>query len=507
VRVAASVVVLVALAAFVPLLFLAIRASRRAKAAGETANGPPPARPRGQVTGLAAVGVAVVVIAVAAGVAVDPSALAGVRTVAAAAGGAGDVAATGETTTVRVQAANMRFTPDVIEVPAGNRLVIEVTNTDPATVHDLVLASGPDSGRLAPGESATVDAGVIGGDVDGWCSVVGHRQMGMTLTITATGAPQASAPAGHEGHGSHATGTAAAGDAADDLDFAATPGAGFTAHDPVLPPLTSERVHRLTLRVSEVEREVAVGVRQRLWTFNGTAPGPVLRGRVGDTFDVTLRNDASMGHSVDFHAGVYAPDEAMRTVAPGDSIRFSFKATRAGIWMYHCSTMPMSLHIANGMFGAVIIDPPGLAPVAQEYVVVQSELYLGAQGGTADPAKVAAGQPDAVVFNGFANQYDHDPLTATTGDHVRIWVLDAGLNRATSFHLVGGQLDTVFKEGAYLLRQGQAGSVGGAQALDLEPGQGGFVELTAGPAGHYPFVSHLMVDAERGAHGVLAVSP
>jgi nitrite reductase (NO-forming) len=197
----------------------------------------------------------------------------------------------------------------------------------------------------------------------------------------------------------------------------------------------------------------------------------------------------------------------MRTVAPGESIRFSFKATRAGIWMYHCSTMPMSLHIANGMFGAVIIDPPGLAPVAQEYVVVQSELYLGAQGGTADPTKIAAEQPDAVVFNGFANQYDHDPLTATTGDHVRIWVLDAGLNRATSFHLVGGQLDTVFKEGAYLLRQGQAGSVGGAQALDLEPGQGGFVELTAGPAGHYPFVSHLMVDAERGAHGVLAVSP
>jgi nitrite reductase (NO-forming) len=503
VRVAASVVVLVALAACVPLLFLAIRASRRAKAAGETANGPPPARPRGQVTGLAAVGVAVVVIAVAAGVAVDPSALAGVRTVAAA-GGAGDVAATGETTTVRVQAANMRFTPDVIEVPAGNRLVIEVTNTDPATVHDLVLASGPDSGRLAPGESATVDAGVIGGDVDGWCSVVGHRQMGMTLTITATGAPQASAPAGHEGHGSHATGTAAAGDAADDLDFAATPGAGFTAHDPVLPPLTSERVHRLTLRVSEVEREVAPGVTQRLWTYGGTAPGPVLHGRVGDRFEVTLVNDGTIGHSIDFHAGALAPDEPMRTIAPGESLVYRFTATRAGVWMYHCSTMPMSAHIANGMFGAVVIEPSDLPAVARSYLLVQSELYLGPQGGTVDETKLAEERPDAVVFNGYANQYDARPLTARVGERVRIWVLDAGPNRATSFHVVGGQFDTVYAEGSYLLGGGvDGGGDGGSQALALAPAQGGFVELAFPEAGSYPFVSHVMIDAERGAHGVV----
>jgi len=287
----------------------------------------------------------------------------------------------------------------------------------------------------------------------------------------------------------------------------AEPPAAFRARDARTEPYRGPTTHHVELTAQEVEREVAVGVRQRLWTFNGTAPGPVLRGRVGDTFDVTLRNDGSMGHSVDFHAGVYAPDDAMRTVAPGESIRFSFKATRAGIWMYHCSTMPMSLHLANGMFGAVIIDPPGLAPVDDEYVVVQSELYLGVQGGTADPAKIAAERPDAVVFNGFANQYDHRPLTATTGDRVRIWVLDAGVSRPSSFHVVGEQLDTVFKEGAYLLRPGQAGSVGGAQALDLQPAQGGFVELTAGPAGHYPFVTHLMVDAERGAHGVLAVTP
>jgi nitrite reductase (NO-forming) len=264
-----------------------------------------------------------------------------------------------------------------------------------------------------------------------------------------------------------------------------------------------------------------VGVRQQLWTFNGTAPGPTLRGRVGDRFVVTLTNDTQQGHGVDFHAGSLAPDEPMRTIGPGESHTFSFTATRSGIWMYHCSAMPMSLHIANGMFGAVVIDPPGLPSVDREYLLVQSELYLGPQDASADPDKVRAERPDAVVFNGFANQYDDDQLPVRVGERVRIWVLDAGPNRATSFHVVGGQFDVVFSEGGYLIgapgaggtAQGRAASSaspapsGGAQALALQPAQGGFVELTPPQVGHYPFVSHVMVDAERGAHGVLRVVP
>jgi nitrite reductase (NO-forming) len=527
VRVAVSGLVLVALGSFLVLLVPAFRAARRDETPSPTpaleaqaaAPGPrparhvpePPAVVRGRHTGLAAIGIAAVVLAVAVGAAIDPAGLRAQTSSSAAAG----VVATGQTTTVDVVAKDMRFHPAVVEAPAGNRLVIRVVNQD-RDVHDLTLETGQASGRLAPGARGQVVVPVVGRNLDGWCSVVGHRQMGMVFAVQVTGSTAVAAgpAAGNHDmadmpgmtHSPNSSSPPVSG-TSPRPDFMAAPPAGFRARDARTQPYAGPTTHHVELTAQEVEREVAVGVRQRLWTFNGTAPGPGLRGRVGDTFDVTLRNDASMGHSVDFHAGVYAPDEAMRTVAPGESIHFSFKATRAGIWMYHCSTMPMSLHIANGMFGAVIIDPPGLAPVAQEYVVVQSELYLGAQGGTADPAKIAAGRPDAVVFNGFANQYDHDPLTATTGDRVRIWVLDAGLDRPTSFHLVGGQFDTVFKEGAYLLRPGQPGSVGGAQALDLQPGQGGFVELTAGPAGHYPFVSHLMVDAERGAHGVLAVSP
>jgi nitrite reductase (NO-forming) len=164
----------------------------------------------------------------------------------------------------------------------------------------------------------------------------------------------------------------------------------------------------------------------------------------------------------------------------------------------------MSLHIANGMFGAVIIDPPGLPTVDREYVLVQSEFYLGKQGGTADAAKVNAKDYDMVAFNGYANQYDHDPLTAGAGERVRIWVLAAGPNESSAFHVVGGQFDTVFREGAYDLRRGGSQS-GGAQVLDLAPASGGFVELSFPEAGDYPFVTHVMSDAERGAHGVFRV--
>jgi nitrite reductase (NO-forming) len=514
VRVLASALVLGALAAFLPLMVLAMRASRRARRA--TTEPPAPVtpgprkpaspygeRPRGQVTGLAATGLAAVVLAVAVGVAVDPAALAGAGSAPAASAG---VQATGRTTHVVVRAANMRFTPSTIRVLAGNRLVIDLRNTDDEDVHDLVLDSGADSGRLSPGESARVDVGVVGRDGEGWCSVVGHRQMGMVLHVRVTGGH---AGAGHGGmgmtsrsHGSPGTGS---GDAAEDIDLMADPGPGFSPYDATLPPLEDQRVHRRTFTVSEVERAVAPGVRQRLWTYNGTAPGPVLHGRVGDRFVIRLVNDGTMGHSIDFHAGSLAPDRPMRTIAPGESLVYRFTATRAGIWMYHCSSMPMSAHIANGLFGAVVIEPPDLPPVDRSYVLVQSELYLGPQGGPVDVDKLQAEEPDLVVFNGYADQYDHAPLPAEAGDRVRIWVLDAGPDRATSFHVVGGQFDTVYAEGAYLLRRGE--SRGGSQSLALQPAQRGFVELTFPQAGHYPFVSHVMVDAERGAHGLFDVRP
>jgi nitrite reductase (NO-forming) len=450
---------------------------------------PPPTTPARPLGGVAT-GLALVLLAVLIGSAAQRMTNPQTTPV----GASSEVPWNGHTTTVPVTAEAMRFHPNTIAVPAGDRLIIELTNRDRRR-HDLVLATGAKSPIVAGDDTARLDAGVIGGAVEGWCSLPGHRQAGMRLTVTVSGTPGPAAAGGND----HAT---APGSTTPAIDAMAEPGAGFTARDATAPAPPTGRLHRLDLRVQEVRREVAPGVRQKMWTFNGTAPGPVLRGRVGDTFEITLINDGSIDHGVDFHAGALAPDEPMRPIDPGQRLTYRFTATKAGIWMYHCSTMPMLLHIGNGMYGAVIIDPPDLPTVDREYVLVQSELYLGPDGEPGDLAKMQAETPDAVVFNGYLAQYAHRPLTARPGQRVRIWVLNAGPNRTSAFHIVGAQFDTVYREGRWQLRPTDPGA---AQVLDLTPAGGGFVETVLPAPGHYPFVSHIMVDADRGARGTIQV--
>ncbi|ANP73120.1 multicopper oxidase domain-containing protein [Cryobacterium arcticum] len=515
--VALSMLIVATLASFLVLFTRALRANRRVRTLPlvRVAPGERPVKTeRPRITGRMLAAATALLLTVTVGIVIDPASV-GLSTVASpVAGSSASAAATGHTTTVAVDMIDTRFVPDRIEVPVGDELVITLTNSDDM-VHNLVLESGLVSGLLDPGASETVRVGVIGASVDGWCSIAGHRLLGMEISIVAVGeSASGDAEAGttidgmgadgsHAGHGTATTGASAA----DDIDPMAEPNAGFEARDASLPPAASATVHRQTLTVQNVPTEVAPGVTQMLWTFNGTAPGPTLRGKVGDVFEITLVNEGTMGHSIDFHAGTVAPDENMRTIQPGESLVYTFTATRSGIWLYHCSTMPMSVHIANGMFGAVIIDPPGLAEVDREYLVVQSELYLGAQGGEVDDVKVEAQTPDLMVFNGYANQYAARPLQARVGETVRVWVLDAGPNVGSAFHVVGGQFHTVYKEGDYSLKDGGSTGTGGAQALDLAAAQGGFVEITFSEAGHYPFVSHIMSDAEKGARGILEVLP
>lgn len=461
----------------------------------------PPARTHGFE---AMLGVGVLVIALAIATAISPATMVGKGT-ASGAGSSGAVG-NGQSQHVSVEAHDMKFTPNAIDVPAGTHLFIDVKNTDTGgMVHDLVLASGATSGRLSPGASGTLDAGVISASTDAWCSIAGHKQMGMTMKINASGA----APAG----GAAAVGSPSATHATPD------PNAQMTADpwDAALQPAGPETEHRITLDVTEKEVEVAPGVRQLRWVYNGQAPGPVLRGHVGDKFAVTLINHGTMGHSIDFHAGALAPDGPMRTIQPGEQLTYDFTATKSGVWMYHCATAPMSLHIANGMFGAVIIDPPGLTQVDKEYLIIQSDHWYGAQGEGNDAARIGDGNPDAVVFNGYANQYDAHPLPATVGNRIRFWVLDIGPNEPISFHMVGGQFDTVWAEGAFRLECGYQPAAGvdpacgtlgpgGSQTLSLGPAEGGYVEMVAPEAGHYKFINHVMSDAEKGAHGTLEVS-
>jgi nitrite reductase (NO-forming) len=282
------------------------------------------------------------------------------------------------------------------------------------------------------------------------------------------------------------------------LDISGDPPAGFEARDPNAPATPAGTVHQITMHATEEVLEIAPGTLQTMWTFDGTVPGPVLRGKVGDTFEITLVNDGSIGHSIDFHASKVAWNIEMRTIDPGKTLLYRFTATKAGIFMYHCGTPPVLHHIGNGMYGAIIIDPPDLAPVDHELVMLQSELYSAPKGEVAGLEKMLAEQWDAVVFNGYPNQYLHRPIRVEPNQRVRVWVLDDGPSENSSFHVIGTIFDTVYKEGEYLLRP----SVGGSQALDLQPAQGGFVEFTFDVAGQYPFVTHKFASASKGAVGL-----
>ena len=407
---------------------------------------------------------------------------------------AADAAGSGGTTTVDVMLTEFSVTPGVIEVPAGDTLVLNVTN-DGAMVHDLKLNGETGTAMLEPGTSETIDLGVMEAGAEIWCTVPGHEESGMTATIEVTGASPtdaeavAAAPPDGDAEGDFAT-----------IDPKAEPDADWTPFDPTLAPAPGGTEHKVTLRATETELEVAPGVTQMMWTFEDQVPGPILRGKVGDLFTVTLVNEGEVGHSIDFHASKVAWDDEMRTIESGEELVYQFRAEHAGAFMYHCGTSPALHHIGNGMYGAIIIDPPELAPVAKEFVMVQSELYLGPQGEEGDLAKMQDEDFDAVVFNGYWNQYAFAPIDVEANERIRVWVIDDGPSENSAFHIVGTIFDTVWKEGSYLLRPDDRR--GGSQVLDLQPAQGGFVEFTFAEEGFYPMVTHKFSNVGKGALGL-----
>lgn len=407
--------------------------------------------------------------------------------------GAVATAATGEQQTLEVELGDLYVKPSSVEVPAGTELVVKVTNKG-TMAHDLKLDGSTGTEMLDPGTTEEVSLGVMDESGQAWCTVPGHKEAGMVLDITVTGAPAGSGGGG----GAGAAGETDQGDAAE-IDFAAEPAADFTPYDPTLAPAPGGQNHEITMRATETVVEVAPGVTQEMWLFNDQYPGPVLRGKVGDIFTITLVNEGEMGHSIDLHASEVAWNDEMRTIEPGESLVYQFKAEHAGMFMYHCGTAPALHHIGNGMFGGIVIDPPGLPAVDHELMLVQSELYLGPDGQPGDLTKMQDEDDDAVVFNGYVNQYQHRPIRVEPGQRVRVWVLDAGPSENSAFHVVGTVFDTVFKEGAYQL---QPGGQGGAQALDLQPSQGGFVEFTLDEAGLYPIVTHKFANVGKGALGL-----
>ena len=175
------------------------------------------------------------------------------------------------------------------------------------------------------------------------------------------------------------------------------------------------------MTLKDMTVEIAPGVEYNTWAFDGHgAPGPIVHVREGQTVEMTLTNGGSIPHSIDFHAARIAPDVAFKDVAPGDSIKYRFTASDPGIYMYHCGTKPVLAHIANGMYGAIVVRPKAaLPPVDNEYVLVGSEWYLNGDGieepASLDMSKARARMADWVTFNGYANQYVTHPAHREPG--------------------------------------------------------------------------------------------
>jgi nitrite reductase (NO-forming) len=219
---------------------------------------------------------------------------------------------------------------------------------------------------------------------------------------------------------------------------------------------------------------------------------------------VTLTNNAPMPHSVDFHAAQIAPNVAFSDVEIGQSKTFSFVASTPGVFMYHCGTAPAFMHIANGMYGVIVVEPRNMPPAQKQYVLVSSEWYLNAPGlkapGSLDVTKAENMTPDWVTWNGYAHQYKEHPLTAMPGSTVRFWVVDAGPSLNTEFHVVGAILGRAWLN-ADLVDSPQRD----IQTAVVPAGGGGVFDVTIPKAGIYPFVSHSFASVMLGEVGLLNV--
>ncbi len=276
----------------------------------------------------------------------------------------------------------------------------------------------------------------------------------------------------------------------------------FRRYDPALPALGDGNIHRVHWRAQELPIRISPNLVIGAWTFEGDVPGPILHVREGDNVEFTLTNEGTVAHSMDFHAAQIDPKVAFRSVSKGESISFSFRPHFAGAFMYHCGTAPVLMHIGSGMYGAIIVSPRRGLPEAKEFVLVQSEYYVGeARGGIAplDYRRMATTLPDFVVFNGRPDQYIAQPIKVKRGDRVRFHVVSAGPTHPCNFHIVGELFDTVY------LGSPPDGAIRGVQTFGVPPGGGMVFDMVADLPGEFPFVNHGFGHGQKGAIGFLVV--
>ena len=264
------------------------------------------------------------------------------------------------------------------------------------------------------------------------------------------------------------------------------------------------------MEVVEVVKELADGVQYTFWTFGGEAPGPMVRVREGDLIEFHLKNhpDNKLPHNIDLHAVTGTGGGAEATlVVPGKQASMEFRALKAGLYVYHCATAPVGLHIANGMYGLILVEPKeGLPEVDREYYVMQSEFYTSGKFGEKglqdfDLDKALAEIPEYVVFNGGVNALTGTgALQASVGERVRMFVGNGGPNLTSSFHVIGEIFDDVYTEGGVRANQHNV------QTTSIAPGGATIVEFELDVPGKYTLVDHAIFRAmNKGGVGILDV--
>ena len=273
-----------------------------------------------------------------------------------------------------------------------------------------------------------------------------------------------------------------------------------------VPPTATGSGNVVDVHLTATEKLLAIapGEAYHAWTFNGTVPGPVVHVRQGQTIHFTLTNDGTLPHSIDFHAAQTPWSKNYQPIGPGQSETFDWTADYPGVFMYHCGTPPAMDHMANGMYGVIIVDPAAGWPHgdAQEVVLVQSEWYTQPNADTTyslSENKLMAVTPDYVTFNGYADQYRDQPITVQAGHRIRLFLLNAGPSQFSAFHVIGAIFSDTYVDG------NPANHLVGDQTISIPPGGGAMVELTMDQAGKYPFVTHSFSGAMTGATGVFNV--
>ena len=266
----------------------------------------------------------------------------------------------------------------------------------------------------------------------------------------------------------------------------------------------------INLVATEVMSDLAPATSFHYWTFNDTVPGPFVRVRVGDTIKLSLYNDknSSHDHSIDLHA-VTGPGggAALTEVEPGETKTMQFKALNPGLFIYHCAAGNAPTHIANGMYGLILVEPEtGLPAVDKEFYVMQGEFYtkglLGERGFQAfDGQKMIEERPEYIVFNGRVSSFvDNDGIKANVGDNVRIYIGNGGVAKIASFHIIGEIFDKVYPEAS------TSQPLENVQTTLIPAGGASMVELKLNVPGNYVLVDHALARVDRGAWGLLNVS-